>query len=64
MEYRTLGQTGIKISVVGFGTWTLSTGWWGEYTDDEAIAMLRAARDTGINFFDTSDSYGNGRSEE
>lgn len=64
MEYRTLGQTGIKISVVGFGTWTLSTGWWGEYTDDEAVAMLRAARDAGINFFDTSDSYGNGRSEE
>ncbi len=64
MEYRTLGRTGIKISVVGFGTWTLSTGWWGEYTDDEAVAMLRAARDAGINFFDTSDSYGNGRSEE
>jgi aryl-alcohol dehydrogenase-like predicted oxidoreductase len=64
MEYRTLGQTGIEVSVVGFGCWTLSTGWWGEYTDDDAVAMLRAARDAGINFFDSSDSYGNGRSEE
>jgi aryl-alcohol dehydrogenase-like predicted oxidoreductase len=49
---------------VGFGTWTLSTGWWGEKTDDEAVAMLRRARDEyGITFFDAADSYGNGRSE-
>jgi aryl-alcohol dehydrogenase-like predicted oxidoreductase len=64
MQYRRLGSTDIRISAIGFGTWTLSTGWWGEYTDDEAVAMLRAARDAGITFFDSSDSYGNGRSEE
>jgi aryl-alcohol dehydrogenase-like predicted oxidoreductase len=64
MEYRTLGQTALRPSVVGFGLWTLSTGWWGDYTDAEAVAMLREARGLGITFFDASDSYGNGRSEE
>jgi aryl-alcohol dehydrogenase-like predicted oxidoreductase len=64
LEYRTLGNTDIRVSTVGFGMWTLSTGWWGEHTDDEAIALLREARDGGVNFFDASDSYGNGRSEE
>jgi len=64
MEYRALGQTTLRPSVVGFGLWTLSTGWWGEYTDAEAVALLRDARALGINFFDASDSYGNGRSEE
>ncbi len=64
MEYRALGQTTLRPSVVGFGLWTLSTGWWGEYTDAEAVALLRDARDFGINFFDASDSYGNGRSEQ
>jgi aryl-alcohol dehydrogenase-like predicted oxidoreductase len=64
MEYRALGQTTLRPSVVGFGLWTLSTGWWGEYTDAEAVALLRDARNLGITFFDASDSYGNGRSEE
>jgi len=66
VEYRKLGRTptGIDVSVVGFGVWTTSTGWWGEYTDDDAVALLREARDLGITFFDASDSYGNGRSEE
>ena len=44
--------------------WTLSTGWWGEYTDAEAVALLRESRSLGYTFFDASDSYGNGRSEE
>ena len=64
MERRKLGRTGIDVSVVGFGTWTLSTGWWGEHTDAEAVALLRDARALGVNFFDSSDSYGNGRAEE
>ena len=64
MKYRKFPGTEIAVSEVGFGTWTLATGWWGEKTDDEAIAMLRRARDEfGINFFDAADSYGNGRSE-
>lgn len=64
MEYRKLGSSGLDVSVVGFGLWTLSTGWWGEYTDDEAVALLRESRSLGYTFFDASDSYGNGRSEE
>src|SRR4051812_9979463 len=64
MRYRKFPGTDISVSEIGFGTWTLSTGWWGEKTDDEAVAMLRSAhRDFGINFFDTADTYGNGRGE-
>jgi aryl-alcohol dehydrogenase-like predicted oxidoreductase len=64
MQYRTFPNTTLSVSEVGFGTWTLSTGWWGEHTDDEAVAMLRQAHDEfGITFFDAADSYGNGRSE-
>ncbi len=64
MRYRTFPGIEIAVSEIGFGTWTLATGWWGEKTDDEAIAMLRHAHDEfGINFFDAADSYGNGRSE-
>ncbi|MEO8908961.1 MAG: aldo/keto reductase [Gemmatimonadaceae bacterium] len=64
MRYRQFPGTDIKVSEIGFGTWTLSTGWWGEKTDDEAVQMLRAAHEQfGINFFDTADTYGNGRGE-
>jgi aryl-alcohol dehydrogenase-like predicted oxidoreductase len=64
MRYRTFPGTRITVSDVGFGMWTLATDWWGEKTDDEAIAMLRRAHDEyGITFFDAADSYGNGRSE-
>ena len=64
MKYRTFPNTKVAVSEVGLGTWTLATGWWGEKTDEEAIAMLRSAYDDyGINFFDAADTYGNGRSE-
>ncbi|HEX2723975.1 MAG TPA: aldo/keto reductase [Gemmatimonadaceae bacterium] len=64
MRYRTFPGTDVAVSEIGFGTWTLATGWWGDKTDDEAVAMLRRAHDDfGINFFDAADSYGNGRSE-
>lgn len=64
MLYRTFPNTNLSVSEIGFGTWTLATGWWGEHTDDEAVAMLRQAHDEfGITFFDAADSYGNGRSE-
>jgi aryl-alcohol dehydrogenase-like predicted oxidoreductase len=64
MQYRTFPGTDVAVSEIGFGTWTIATGWWGEKTDDEAIAMLRRAHDEhGITFFDAADSYGNGRSE-
>ena len=64
MKYRTFPNTDVSVSEVGLGTWTLATGWWGEKSDEEAIGMLREARDDfGINFFDAADTYGNGRSE-
>jgi aryl-alcohol dehydrogenase-like predicted oxidoreductase len=63
MRYRTLPGTDIEVSEVGFGVWTLSTGWWGDRDDDEAVALLRAALDRGVTTFDTADSYGNGRGE-
>lgn len=64
MKYRTFPGTALSVSEIGFGTWTLSTGWWGEKTDDEVVAMLRSAHDDfGITFFDAADSYGNGRAE-
>ena len=65
MLYRLFPGTDVKVSEIGFGTWTLSTGWWGEKTDDEAVELLRAAHGRfGVNFFDTADTYGNGRGEQ
>ena len=64
MKYRTFPGTELRVSEVGFGTWTVSTGWWGETTDADAVAMMRRALDThGITFFDAADAYGNGRAE-
>ncbi len=63
MRYRKLHDTKIEISELGMGTWTLTTGWWGEYTDDEARRIMAAALDRGINYIDTADAYGNGRGE-
>ena len=64
MKHRTFPAADVTVSEVGFGTWTLATGWWGEKSDDDAIAMLRRALDQhGITFFDAADTYGNGRSE-
>ena len=64
MRYRTFPGTDVSVSEVGFGTWTLATGWWGEKSDDEAVAMLRRSLDEhGVTFFDAADTYGNGRAE-
>ncbi len=64
MRYRYFPGLDVPVSEVGFGAWTLATGWWGEKTDEEAVGMLRSAHSRfGINFFDAADSYGNGRSE-
>ncbi len=64
MTYRTYANTDLKVSTVGFGLWTLSTGWWGDYTDGEAVALMHKALDLGITLFDAADTYGNGKSEE
>lgn len=65
MKYRKLGKSGIEVSEIGFGAWTLGLDWWGKkIEDDEAIRMLKRAFDKGINFFDTGDMYGKGKSEK
>jgi len=64
MKYRALRKTNLKVSEVGFGMWTVSTGWWGKFTEGEAIALMHKAFDLGITLFDAADTYGNGYSEE
>jgi aryl-alcohol dehydrogenase-like predicted oxidoreductase len=64
MRFRTYKNTDLTVSEVGFGLWTISTGWWGNFTEGEAIALMRKAFDLGITLFDAADTYGNGLSEE
>jgi aryl-alcohol dehydrogenase-like predicted oxidoreductase len=64
MERRTFGRSGVEASVVGFGLWTISTGWWGDHSDEAAVDLLRLAHDAGITFYDAADAYGDGRSEQ
>jgi len=62
MKYRTLGRTGWKVSEVSFGGWAIG-GDWGKVSDADACAALHQAVDLGVNFIDTADVYGKGRSE-
>jgi len=64
MRFRTYKNTDLTVSEVGFGLWTISTGWWGNFTEDEAVALMHKAFDLGITLFDAADTYGNGLSEE
>lgn len=63
MNYRELGNTGMMISEVSFGTWAIG-GSWGKTNDTEALKSLEYAMEQGVNFFDTADVYGDGHSEE
>jgi aryl-alcohol dehydrogenase-like predicted oxidoreductase len=62
MNYRELGRTGWKVSTISFGAWAIG-GTWGDVRDEESLAALHRALDLGVNFFDTADVYGDGRSE-
>src|SRR5437762_14089938 len=64
MRFRTYKNTDLRVSEVGFGLWTISTGWWGSFTEGEAIALMHKAFDLGMTLFDAADTYGNGLSEE
>jgi aryl-alcohol dehydrogenase-like predicted oxidoreductase len=65
MKYRKLGKSGIDVSEIGFGAWTIGLDWWGrKIEDEEAMKMLKRAYDLGITFYDTADLYGKGRSEK
>ena len=63
MQYRELGNTGLRVSTVGFGLWTVTTTWWGITDDAVGIGLLRRAHELGVNFFDTADTYGSGKGE-
>jgi aryl-alcohol dehydrogenase-like predicted oxidoreductase len=63
MQYRTFPGTTITVSEIGLGVWTIGDDWWGHIPDDEGHSMIRHALDLGINFFDTSNTYGQGRAE-
>lgn len=62
MHYRPLGSTGYTVSEIGFGAWAIGADW-GNVDDDAAMEALHAAVDAGVNFIDTADVYGDGRSE-
>ena len=72
MQYRTLGRTGLRVSEVGFGAWAIGGPsklgeveiGWGEVDDARSLRALGAAFEAGVNFYDTSDAYGSGHSEE
>ena len=63
MQYRELGRTGWQVSTISFGAWAVG-GAWGTVDDQESLHALRRAVDLGVNFFDTADVYGDGRSEQ
>jgi len=62
MEYRTFGKTGWKVSAISFGAWAIGSAW-GTVDDKDSLDALHRALNLGVNFFDTADVYGDGRSE-
>lgn len=63
MRKRRLGKTGLQVSEIGFGGWAIGGNGYGPVRDEDSLAALEAAWESGINFYDTADSYGNGHSE-
>jgi aryl-alcohol dehydrogenase-like predicted oxidoreductase len=64
MKYRQLGKTGLKVSEIGYGAWGIGQSEWVGAEDEVSLQALRAARDAGVNFFDTALAYGMGHSEQ
>ncbi len=64
VNYRPMGKSELEVSEVGFGVWTLASGRWGEFSDDQALDLLHKAYDAGINYFDVAPTDGAGRGEQ
>ncbi|MBI4336898.1 MAG: aldo/keto reductase [Chloroflexi bacterium] len=64
MRYRKLGRSDLLVSEVGFGVWTVATGWWGKMEPAEGESLLQQAIERGVTLFDTADTYGDGLGEE
>ena len=62
MKYRSFGRTGWNVSEIGFGAWAIGSAW-GEVSEEDALGAILASIDHGVNFIDTADVYGDGRSE-
>ena len=62
MQYREFGRTGWKVSEISFGAWAIGADW-GEVDDKDSLAALERSIELGVNFIDTADVYGDGRSE-
>jgi aryl-alcohol dehydrogenase-like predicted oxidoreductase len=64
MEYKLLGNTGLLVSEIGFGSWAIGGDEWGAVKDDESVEAIERAIELGVNFIDTADVYGLGHSEQ
>lgn len=64
MDVRTIPGTDLTVSLLSFGNFVFGTNWWGDFSDDEAVAVQNQAVDLGVTFFDTAPAYGNGRAEQ
>lgn len=64
MRYRALGKTGLKVSEVSLGAWTIGSNMYGRIDEDTALRIIKKALDLGINLYDTADVYGRGESEK
>ena len=64
MKFRSFSQPGWQVSEVGLGCWQLGGDSWGDLDADAAQQILQASVDAGVNFLDTADVYGDGRSEQ
>jgi aryl-alcohol dehydrogenase-like predicted oxidoreductase len=64
MKERRLGKTGLHVSEIGFGCWAIGGNAYGPVRDKDSLEALAAAKDLGVSFFDTADTYGEGHSEE
>jgi aryl-alcohol dehydrogenase-like predicted oxidoreductase len=63
MQRRKFGNTDLEVSAISLGCWFVGVDWWGHYSDDDGVRLMRCAYDHGITFFDNGDAYGNGRAE-
>lgn len=63
MQRRKFGDTGLEVSAISLGCWPFGVDWWGHYTDEQALGLMKFAFHQGISFFDSGDAYGNGRAE-
>ena len=60
MRFRTYKNSDLAVSEVGFGLWTISTGWWGNFTEGEAIALMHKAFDLGVTLFESEEAMRRG----